>query len=96
MFFLNKFLVQQGEHPDMAEFIKEHLEKASNDPSACPFDDLRKYAYEGCGSTTGSLSSLASAQEEQEQDVDWSGLLELNGPIFKNLKTLYHSNPANQ
>lgn len=31
----------------MAEFIKEHLDKAINDPSACPFDDLRKYAYEG-------------------------------------------------
>lgn len=79
----------------MAEFIKEHLEKASNDPTACPFDDLRKYAYEGCGSTTGSLSSLASATEEQ--DVDWSGFLEPYGPRFQKLKSLYHpSNQSNQ
>lgn len=77
----------------MAEFIKEHLEKASNDPSACPFDDLRKYAYEGCGSTTGSLSSLASANEEQEQDVDWSRFLDY-GPRFNNLRNLYQ--PPNQ
>lgn len=44
----------------MGVFISEHKSKADNDPNAPPFDDLRNYAYEGGGSTAGSLSSLAS------------------------------------
>ena len=41
-------------------FIEDHKVRADNDPSAPPFDDLRNYAYEGGGSTAGSLSSLGS------------------------------------
>lgn len=41
-------------------FIEEHKKRADSDPNAPPFDDLRNYAYEGGGSTAGSLSSLAS------------------------------------
>lgn len=41
-------------------FIEDHKTRADNDPSAPPFDDLRNYAYEGGGSTAGSLSSLGS------------------------------------
>lgn len=41
-------------------FIEEHKRRADSDPNAPPFDDLRNYAYEGGGSTAGSLSSLAS------------------------------------
>lgn len=41
-------------------FIEDHKERADNDASAPPFDDLRNYAYEGGGSTAGSLSSLGS------------------------------------
>ena len=41
-------------------FIEEHKKRADLDPSAPPFDDLRNYAYEGGGSTAGSLSSLGS------------------------------------
>lgn len=33
-----------------------------------PLDDLRNYAYEGCGSTAGSLSSLASIGQHQHHD----------------------------
>lgn len=33
-----------------------------NDPETNPFDDVRHYAYEGDGNTTGSLSSLASGK----------------------------------
>lgn len=43
-------------------FIEEHKRRADSDPNAPPFDDLRNYAYEGGGSTAGSLSSLASGQ----------------------------------
>jgi hypothetical protein len=41
-------------------FIEDHKVRADNDSSAPPFDDLRNYAYEGGGSTAGSLSSLGS------------------------------------
>lgn len=41
-------------------FIEDHKRRADGDPNAPPFDDLRNYAYEGGGSTAGSLSSLAS------------------------------------
>ena len=45
---------------NVENFIEEHKKRADTDPSAPPFDDLRNYAYEGGGSTAGSLSSLGS------------------------------------
>ena len=45
---------------NVESFIEDHKVRADNDPSAPPFDDLRNYAYEGGGSTAGSLSSLGS------------------------------------
>ena len=51
-----------GPHPDVGSFIDEHKERADTDPNAPPYDDLRNYAYEGGGSTAGSLSSLASGE----------------------------------
>lgn len=73
-------------HPDVGELIRENLDKADTDPNAPPFDDLRNYAYEGCGSTAGSLSSLASAMDDNEQDFDY---LNRWGPRFQNLATMY-------
>ena len=49
-----------GQHPDVGVFIADHKNKADNDINAPPYDDLRNYAYEGGGSTAGSLSSLNS------------------------------------
>lgn len=49
-----------GQEPNVGLFIDEHKKRADSDPNAPPFDDLRNYAYEGGGSTAGSLSSLAS------------------------------------
>lgn len=49
-----------GQEPNVGMFIEEHKKRADSDPNAPPFDDLRNYAYEGGGSTAGSLSSLAS------------------------------------
>lgn len=49
-----------GGEPNVGLFIEEHKKRADADPNAPPFDDLRNYAYEGGGSTAGSLSSLAS------------------------------------
>lgn len=57
------------------------------DPTSQPSDDLRNYAYEGCGSTAGSLSSLASIGEgEQDQNFDY---LNRWGPRFQKLAYLY-------
>ena len=53
----------------MGSFIDEHKERADTDPNAPPYDDLRNYAYEGGGSTAGSLSSLASG----EMTAWWGG-----------------------
>ena len=49
-----------GVDMNVENFIEEHKKRADTDPSAPPFDDLRNYAYEGGGSTAGSLSSLGS------------------------------------
>lgn len=50
-------------------FIEDHKRRADSDPNAPPFDDLRNYAYEGGGSTAGSLSSLASGQYPHLADL---------------------------
>lgn len=49
-----------GSEPNVGIFIEDHKRRADGDANAPPFDDLRNYAYEGGGSTAGSLSSLAS------------------------------------
>lgn len=46
--------------PNVGVFIDDHKRRADTDLNAPPYDDLRNYAYEGGGSTAGSLSSLAS------------------------------------
>lgn len=51
-----------GQESNVGLFIDEHKKRADSDPNAPPFDDLRNYAYEGGGSTAGSLSSLASGE----------------------------------
>lgn len=51
-----------NQEPNVGMFIDDHKKRADADPNAPPFDDLRNYAYEGGGSTAGSLSSLASGK----------------------------------
>lgn len=48
------------EVPDICGFLDGKKQTVDNDPETNPFDDVRHYAYEGDGNTTGSLSSLAS------------------------------------
>jgi len=57
-----------GGEPNVGVFIDDHKRRADTDLNAPPYDDLRNYAYEGGGSTAGSLSSLASEDEEQDFD----------------------------
>lgn len=54
-----------NQEPNVGMFIDEHKKRADADPNAPPFDDLRNYAYEGGGSTAGSLSSLASGENRK-------------------------------
>lgn len=75
-----------GVQPDVGDFIRDHLDKADIDMNVPPFDDLRNYAYEGGGSTAGSLSSLASGTDDNDHDFDY-----LNGwgPRFQKLADMY-------
>lgn len=60
LFLITVSMLIPGQEPNVGNFIEEHKKRADCDPNAPPFDDLRNYAYEGGGSTAGSLSSLAS------------------------------------
>lgn len=64
------------------------------DAASRALDDLRNYAYEGCGSTAGSLSSLASIGrgDDELQDFDY---LSRWGPRFQKLAYLYSHNETN-
>lgn len=62
LFYVTVPLLGVGQEPNVGMFIEEHKKRADSDPNAPPFDDLRNYAYEGGGSTAGSLSSLASGK----------------------------------
>lgn len=77
--------------PDSAifrKFILEKLEEANTDSSAPPFDSLQTFAYEGTGSSAGSLSSLGSSVTDQEDDFDYLNDL---GPCFKRLAGMFGS-----
>nr|BAD91055.1 Af2-cadherin [Artemia franciscana] len=74
-------------------FIEEHKRRADNDTTAPPFDDLRNYAYEGGGSTAGSLSSLASGTDDDEQEFDY---LSQWGQRFGKLADLYGHNESDE
>jgi len=59
-----------GVEPNVGIFIEDHKKRADGDPNAPPFDDLRNYAYEGGGSTAGSLSSLNTGKLHDEHIDD--------------------------
>lgn len=54
--------VKTDDVPDICGFLDGKKQSVDNDPETNPFDDVRHYAYEGDGNTTGSLSSLASGK----------------------------------
>ncbi|XP_008308154.2 cadherin-15 [Cynoglossus semilaevis] len=71
---------------DIEDYINENLEAADNDPNVPPYDTALIYDYEGEGSLTGSLSSIASSSSDADQDYDY-----LNdwGPRFQKLANMY-------
>ncbi|KAL8195095.1 UNVERIFIED_CONTAM: Cadherin-15 [Gekko kuhli] len=64
----------------------EGLEAADADPGVPPYDTALIYDYEGDSSAGGSLSSILSSLEDDDQDYDY-----LNdwGPRFRRLAELY-------
>ncbi|XP_058799205.1 neural-cadherin isoform X1 [Phymastichus coffea] len=75
-----------GPEPNVGIFIEDHKKRADSDPNAPPFDDLRNYAYEGGGSTAGSLSSLASGTDDEQHEYEYLGNW---GPRFDKLADMY-------
>ncbi|XP_014282551.1 DE-cadherin isoform X2 [Halyomorpha halys] len=74
------------EVPDICGFLDGKKQSVDNDPETNPFDDVRHYAYEGDGNTTGSLSSLASGTDEGDLNFDY---LSNFGPRFRKLADIY-------
>ncbi|XP_070307500.1 cadherin-15 isoform X4 [Odocoileus virginianus] len=71
---------------DIADFINDGLEAADSDPSVPPYDTALIYDYEGDGSVAGTLSSILSSLDDEDQD--YSCLREW-GPRFSRLADLY-------
>lgn len=79
------------EVPDICGFLDGKKKVCDNDPETNPFDDVRHYAYEGDGNTTGSLSSLASGTDEGDLNFDY---LSNFGPRFRKLADMYGEDPS--
>ena len=62
------------------------LEAADSDPSVPPYDTALIYDYEGDSSVAGTLSSILSSLDDEDQD--YSCLREW-GPRFSRLADLY-------
>ncbi|KAI5644880.1 cadherin cytoplasmic region domain-containing protein [Phthorimaea operculella] len=76
-----------GAAPDISGFLDDKKEVMDRDPDALnPFDDVRHYAYEGEGNSTGSLSSLASCTDDGDLKFNY---LSTFGPRFRKLADMY-------
>uniref|UniRef100_A0A1A8E612 Cadherin-12 n=1 Tax=Nothobranchius kadleci TaxID=1051664 RepID=A0A1A8E612_NOTKA len=76
---------------DVQEFIRQRLVEADMDTSVPPYDSLQTYAYEGQGSSTGSISPLDSVAAPSEQEYNY---LEDWGPEFRRLAELYEDSES--
>ncbi|EAA14575.4 AGAP009714-PA [Anopheles gambiae str. PEST] len=63
-------------------FLDDRKRRVDIDSASGPFDDLRNYAHEGCGSTSGSLSSLQSGTDDKPHEFSF---LTTSGPRFDKL-----------
>lgn len=59
-----------GAAPDISGFLDDKKSVLDRDPDITPYDDVRHYAYEGDGNTSGSLSSLASCKYQLSSHVN--------------------------
>ncbi|XP_043236819.1 neural-cadherin-like isoform X1 [Amphibalanus amphitrite] len=79
---------QVGRAPPVSvrDFIDDNRQKIDSDDSVWPPDDVRNYAYEGGGSSAGSLSSINSGTDDNDQNYDY---LNEFGPRFRKLADMY-------
>ncbi|XP_052859785.1 DE-cadherin [Anopheles cruzii] len=83
--------VSAGEMPDIGAFLTDKKDACDRDADAYPIDDVRHYAYEGDGNSTGSLSSLASCTDEGDLKFNY---LSNFGPRFRKLADMYGEEPS--
>lgn len=82
-----------GEVPDIGAFLSDKKDACDKDQDAYPNDDVRYYAYEGDGNSTGSLSSLASCTDEGDLSFNY---LSNFGPRFRKLADMYGEEPSDE
>uniref|UniRef100_A0A6B2EJU5 Cadherin egf lag seven-pass g-type receptor n=1 Tax=Phlebotomus kandelakii TaxID=1109342 RepID=A0A6B2EJU5_9DIPT len=80
-----------NEVPDIGGFLVDKKDSCDKDNDAHPVDDVRYYAYEGDGNSTGSLSSLASCTDDGDLKFDY---LSNFGPRFRKLADMYGEEPS--
>ncbi|KAK7571160.1 hypothetical protein V9T40_014764 [Parthenolecanium corni] len=93
--YMNGMLPSIGhdEVPDICGFLDDKKHSVDNDPETLPFDDVRHYAYEGDGNTSGSLSSLASGTDEGDLNFEY---LSNFGPRFRKLADMYGEDASDE
>lgn len=72
--------------PDISVFLGTKKHSCDKDPENLPYDDVRHYAYEGDGNSTGSLSSLGSCTDDGDLDFNY---LSSFGKRFSKLADMY-------
>lgn len=78
---------------DISGLIDNKKDTCDKDPDNLPYDDVRHYAYEGDGNSTGSLSSLASCTDEGDLKFNY---LSSFGPRFRKLADMYGEDPSDE
>lgn len=87
----NLLMKEPNDVPDIGGFLGDKKDSCDKDQGAYPVDDVRHYAYEGDGNSTGSLSSLASCTDDGDLDFDY---LSNFGPRFRKLADMYGEEPS--
>ncbi|XP_038114556.1 DE-cadherin [Culex quinquefasciatus] len=82
---------EANEVPDIGAFLTDKKDACDRDGDAYPIDDVRHYAYEGDGNSSGSLSSLASCTDEGDLKFNY---LSNFGPRFRKLADMYGEEPS--
>lgn len=88
-----KLPLGKDQDPNISDFLENKKDNCDKNPENLPFDDVRHYAYEGDGNSTGSLSSLASCTDEGDLKFHY---LSNFGPRFKKLADMYGEDASDE